>query len=286
MVSWQEHGAVYWVRNSLSDTVANGEMLAIAEQTKPFAVAASSAGSAPLILKAARIPAGQTVVVKKSDVLKTVGGLGGLVSLAFVPLLAFGLFRRRRDLALARQHLVAGAPMGVHLSSSLAHVPYVPLPPQQPAPMSFDDLEQRRVAQRRAYRRKVVAITLLAVLAVVGAGVAIAQRATSSSSTHRPSRPLSTVPTVSVSVLNASTIPGAARQLADDLHARGVTLATVGNDPESRARGITIMYASGELAQAKRLALLMKGVSPKVAPLDTTTTAAAGYGAKLVVVIG
>ena len=35
MVAWHEHGAVYWIRNSLTDTIGNGELLAIAQQTYP-----------------------------------------------------------------------------------------------------------------------------------------------------------------------------------------------------------------------------------------------------------
>ncbi len=141
MVAWQEHGAVYWVRNSLTDTISPGEMLAIAEQTKPFAVAASSAGAAPVILKAARIPAGQVVVVKKSDVMRTLGGLGGLLALVLVPLLASPCCVAGASWPRPRVNLAAGAPVGPALSSALAHVPYVPLPP---APRSLDDLEERR----------------------------------------------------------------------------------------------------------------------------------------------
>jgi LCP family protein required for cell wall assembly len=286
MVSWQEHGAVYWVRNSLTDSVGPGEMLAIAEQTKPFAVAAPAGSSAPLILKAARIPVGQVVAVaKKSNVLKTVGGLGGIVALISVPLLTFAVLRRRRELVLARRDLVAGTPAGMHLSTALAHIPYVPLPPQ---PKSLDYLEDRRIAQRVSYKRKVLATTVVVVLAVVGAGVWIAKQDLGSSAGRhgRPRSAVSDVPTVPVSVLNAGSISGAARQLADDLRVRGVSLGAVANDPEIRQPGITIMYAAGELPQAKRLAILMKGVSPQVAPIDSTTTSAAGYGAKLVVVIG
>ena len=35
VVAWTEHHAVYWVRNSLGNSVSNGELLAIAEQTRP-----------------------------------------------------------------------------------------------------------------------------------------------------------------------------------------------------------------------------------------------------------
>ena len=286
VVSWQEHGAIYWVRNSLTDTISPGEMLAIAEQTKPFSVAASAAGSASVILKAARIPAGQIVLTKKSsDLLKTIGGLGGIAALVLVPVLAFGMLRRRKDLTVARVALASGAPTGMTLSNALAHVPYVPLPP---TPRSLEALEERRIAQRRNYRRKMIVTAVAGALVLVAGGVAAAEDLTGSGTTRhlKPAQPVSTVPTVPVSVLNASSLIGAAGQLAQELHQRGVRVGTVANDPEPRQPGITIMYGSGELVQAHRLAKLMKALSPTLAPLDSTTTNAAGYGAKLVVVIG
>ena len=36
VVAWHAHGAVYWVHNTLTDAVGNGELLAIAEQTEPI----------------------------------------------------------------------------------------------------------------------------------------------------------------------------------------------------------------------------------------------------------
>src|SRR5260370_36378769 len=44
MVAWFEHGAAYWVRNTLIKSVGNSEMLAIAEETQPFTVAAAAPG--------------------------------------------------------------------------------------------------------------------------------------------------------------------------------------------------------------------------------------------------
>ena len=35
-IAWREYGAVYWVHNTLTDAVGNGELLAIAEQTAPI----------------------------------------------------------------------------------------------------------------------------------------------------------------------------------------------------------------------------------------------------------
>ena len=43
MVAWCEHRAVYWVHNTLLDSVGNGELLAIAEQTQPVTAVGTGA---------------------------------------------------------------------------------------------------------------------------------------------------------------------------------------------------------------------------------------------------
>jgi len=282
MVSWFEHGAVYWVRNSLTDTLGNGEMLAIAEQTRPFTTSAAP-GRAPVFLKAAGIPVPK-VVATKSQAFKTVGSLGGLLALISVPLLGIALFRRRRDLVGTRERLIAGAPIGMRLSSALAHIPYVPLPPQ---PMSPQELEQRRLAQRRTHRRKLVWSGIAAVVAAGAVTVLVLGGAHSGAKHHPRARTIViTVPTVPVSVLNASGTPGAAARLAQQLKSRRVSVGTVGNETEPRPAGLQVMYAPDEHKQALLLAHLLVSQSPTVLPIDPATTAAAGYGAKLVVVIG
>jgi hypothetical protein len=92
------------------------------------------------------------------------------------------------------------------------------------------------------------------------------------------------VPHVPVVVLNATSTPGAAHQLALRLQARHVSVSAVGNVTESRPAGLEILYASGERSQAKLLARVLAARSPTVALIDPVTSAAAA-GAKLVVVI-
>ena len=281
-VSWQEHGAVYWVRNSLTDSVGNGEMLAIAEQTKPFSVS-SPHGGLPVVLRAVGVPLRQAKV-EKSNVFKTVGSVGGLLALVSVPLLAFGLLRRRHDLVGARDDLSAGAPGGMRLAAALAHIPDVALPE---APRALEVLEERWSARRRSQRRKRAAA---AVAAVAVLGLAVLLVIEGSSTQRRRSHGAAaaySIPTVPVSVLNATTQPGAAGTLAKVLQARGVSIGTVANDTAATGHpGVQILYATGERLQAQRLARMLAPEGPTVAPVDPATTAAAGYGAKLVVVIG
>jgi LCP family protein required for cell wall assembly len=282
LVSWFEHGAAYWVRNSLTDALGNGEMLAIAEQTRPF-TAATAPGRAPVFLRAAGIPAPEPKVQRASK-LKLAGSLGGLVTLILVPFLGIALLRHRRRLAAPRVQLAAGLPAGARLSSALAHVPYVPLPP---TPMSARELEQRRLAQRRTQRQRLVG-GVVAAVAAAGVGAFVVISGASGSGTRRAHARtiVITHPTVPVSVLNASGVTGAAARLAHQLKADRVEIGTVGNETEPRPPGVEVMYAPGERQQALLLAHLLEGSAPTVLPIDPATIAAAGYGAKLVVVIG
>jgi hypothetical protein len=100
MVAWDERGAVYWVRNSLTDSIGNGELLAIAEQTDP--VAGSSRGA--VNLGAATVP-GRPPKQQKTSLAQTLGSLGGLLALLAVPLLTVPLLRRRRELVALRAQL-------------------------------------------------------------------------------------------------------------------------------------------------------------------------------------
>lgn len=283
MISWSEHGAIYWVRNSLTDTLSNGEMLAIAEQTKPFSVAGAR-GRPLVILKAAGVPVRQAVV-QKTSALRTVGSLGGLLALISIPLLAFAVLRRRRDLRPARLQLAAGTPTGAWLSASVSHLPYAP---PAPLPLSAGALEERRRAQRSVRKQKLVAGTLAALAVGVLAGVTMADQAanTPPAKHRRLAGGRGGIPTVPVSVLNASSVQGAAGSLALQLKSRGISIGTVANDTEARPPGLTIMYAAGERAQAARLSHDLAGESATLMPIDSATMTAAGYGAKLVVVIG
>jgi LCP family protein required for cell wall assembly len=100
MVAWHEHGAAYWVRNSLNDSVANGEMLAIAEQTTALTgVRPQSSTGARRRLRAAALPAHPVTAATTTDLRQLIGSLAGLLALLVVPLLSIPLLRRRRVLA-------------------------------------------------------------------------------------------------------------------------------------------------------------------------------------------
>jgi polyisoprenyl-teichoic acid--peptidoglycan teichoic acid transferase len=111
VVAWFAHGAAYWVHNSLTDAISNGELLAIAEQTTPTGTPGPS-GTSTLArgakgkarLKAAFVPTRAQRTTHTSK-LETIGSIGGLITLLAAPLLILALLRRRRRLSALRMHL-------------------------------------------------------------------------------------------------------------------------------------------------------------------------------------
>jgi polyisoprenyl-teichoic acid--peptidoglycan teichoic acid transferase len=111
-VAWSEYGAMYWVHNTLTDAVGNGELLAIAEQTTPIngvvstggAAHGKKGGKAKTNLRAVAVPT-LTTPTSKLSTIETVGSIGGVVALAALPLLLLGVVRRRRQLRRVRAEL-------------------------------------------------------------------------------------------------------------------------------------------------------------------------------------
>ena len=135
VVAWYAHGAVYWVHNSLTDAVGNGELLAIAEQTRPIGVPGTPGrpvidASDPRrdLLKAVVVPTRIAPAAKIRPV-ETIGSIGALIALLAAPILAVVLFRRRRRLTALRAELDA---LLLHESQLRAGLPRQP-PGARPA---------------------------------------------------------------------------------------------------------------------------------------------------------
>ena len=96
-IAWFEHGAVYWIHNTLLDSVGNSELLAIAEQTQPLGGATESAARARAVLRVLSAPLPPPVRATSSSS-NTLGALAGLLSLIALPLLGYLWVRRLREL--------------------------------------------------------------------------------------------------------------------------------------------------------------------------------------------
>ncbi len=106
VVAWYAHGAAYWVHNTLTDAVGNGELLGIAEQTSPIGTPESAAALRRATLHVAAVPT-RTTVVASTTVEHKLGVIGGLLALIAAPLLCLALLRRRRELSALRGQLNA-----------------------------------------------------------------------------------------------------------------------------------------------------------------------------------
>lgn len=121
MVAWHEHGAVYWVRNSLNDSAHNGEMLAIAEQTSPLTgIPAGASGVDGAQLHASPAPQALAQGRPATDLEQLLGSLAGLLALLAVPLLAIPLLKRRRELGRLRLQLHTSSHREAQLRATLA----------------------------------------------------------------------------------------------------------------------------------------------------------------------
>ncbi|MBV8948366.1 MAG: LCP family protein [Solirubrobacterales bacterium] len=149
-VAWHEYGAWYWVHNTLTDAVGNGELLAIAEQTNPLTPVTGTAGGgragrvakarpdlAPIIVPT------RTIAPVPTSIAETVGSISGVAALLALPLVAAGLVRRRRQhrrlraalLELEHRHArLAAAVEATRAAGAAVARPSRPASPARPAP--------------------------------------------------------------------------------------------------------------------------------------------------------
>ncbi len=81
VIAWHDYGAVYWVSNTLTDAVGNGELLAIAEQTAP--VAATRTRPSAVVLRSFSVPAPSAPAVA-TPLLQSIGRIGGVVTMVLL----------------------------------------------------------------------------------------------------------------------------------------------------------------------------------------------------------
>jgi len=286
-VAWREYGAVYWVHNTLTDSIGSGELLAIAEQTVPIGAVAGvpAAGSSKhVILKAFSVPA-RPVPTVKTPALQTVGSLAGLATLVLVPLLGIMILRQRRLTRQVRVQLQTNLAREASLSTAIAASTNVAAATASAGSGVVMERHNYRVRRGRA---PIVVSSVAVVLAAAAAGYLLTRSGSRpapapAAASSQPVR--SGPPTVPVAVLNTSGQSGAAKTLAQHLAAQRVDVTATGNITESRAPGYWILYANGAETQAEQLAAILKARAPTLAPIDANAQAAAGPTARVVVLI-
>jgi polyisoprenyl-teichoic acid--peptidoglycan teichoic acid transferase len=305
LVGWAEHGAVYWVRNSLSNSVPNDELLAISEETRRVTGTGGVRALRPRVaLNAANAPA-FTTPAPKTDLRQLLGSLGGLLGLLVVPLLSIPLIKRRSDLRALRAQLHSTSVREAELAASFARNPgrvAAALAASAPAVLAARGSVSPRAAPtplpvagsprvdnpRRVYsaRRRRRVPVLVAIVALLAAGVIfVVERGQSPSASRTRAAAAGGVPSAAVAVLNATTTPGAAGRLAQQLRSHRVKIALIGDLAGWQHPGLWILFAPGQRDQATRLMRLVPQRAT-IGPMDSASQAAAGPLARVVVVIG
>jgi LCP family protein required for cell wall assembly len=283
IVSWREGGQVYWIHNTLTDAVGNGELLAIAEQTAPISGSRALAHHAVVSLRAAKVPFRLSTSTALS-IRQTAGAIAGIVAILLLIPLAILLLLRRSEVRAARERLSVGLTTAARLAPAGGAGALVGSGPGSALDPGG--------GSRRRIRPSVVlgGVLILVAGAALGLALTLAGSRVYHSATHHPRKKHSahalTAPSVPVVVLNSTSVAHAADKLSLSLRAQGANIAGVGNVPGPRPAGLQILYAPGQRTQAERLAALLVRRSPSIAPIDPVTAGAAGAGAKLVVVIG
>jgi len=294
MIAWREHGAVYWIRNTLTNALSNGELLAIAEQTAPvIATRSTFTRSAPThpILKAISVPILKLPTIKTPP-LEAIGRVGGLVAVALLPLGLLAVFLTRRRLRSLRGQVhatvartavletqLATASAGYRQMVTQAAAAYATLQPGDARFGRAAPVPIERYQSRRPWARIAVGLALVAAAAAV-------YLALDSSALGQKSKPrIRPAPSAPVAVLNAGSAPQAAHRLAVELVRHRVHVVGIGNLGAAAPVEYEVLYTPGEAGQARLLAGILKAQHPLVAPTNATATQAAGTAPRLIVVI-
>jgi LCP family protein required for cell wall assembly len=290
MIAWREYGAVYWIRNTLTNAVSNGELLAIAEQTAP--VIATRSTPRHLILKAFSVPTRKLPTITTPP-LQAIGRVGGLVTMGLLPLGLLAVFLSRRRLrslrgqahaALARTAVLetqlatasAGYRQMVTQGAAVSATPQ----PRDPRSGSAAPVPFERYRSRRPWARIAVGLGL-GLAAAAAVYLALDSRALEQNSKPR----IQPAPSAPVAVLNAGSVAQAAHRLAVDLARHRVHVIGIGNLGAAAPAAYEVLYTPGDVAQARLLAGILTARHPLVAPISPAATQAAGAGPKLIVVI-
>jgi LCP family protein required for cell wall assembly len=289
-IAWREYGAVYWVHNTLTDAVGNGELLAIAEQTAP--VGRVRRTPTQVILKAFSVPTRRVPTVQ-APLIEQIGRIGGLVTVLLLPLGLALVFRnwRRLQVLRARANAAGARTTVLEIRLATAGAGYASVvaqgvpgrPAGQPVGRSSAGATSVPVKRYTARRRSTAAVIALGSGLVLAGGAAYLAFHSSAGGRMPKPRP-EPLPTAPVAVLNAGQVPDAAHRLALELAHKHVHVLAAGNLRPPAPNSYEVLYRRGDAQQARLLASVLKSHHPVVATIDGATARAVS-SARLVVVI-
>jgi len=133
-----------------------------------------------------------------------------------------------------------------------------------------------------------VVAVLVALVVVLGGGGGSPEKSAGGSTPRNAPPPAAGAPVVrsdvTVSVLNGTTVPGLAAQVADEIERGGFKRGAVTNAADQQRASTVISYAPNYLTAAQEVGALLKVSS--IAPIDQGTQAIAGPDADVVVTVG
>jgi LCP family protein required for cell wall assembly len=279
-IAWRQHHAVYWVHNTLTDAVGNGELLAIAEQTAP--VTTVRVTPSKLTLKAFSVPTLKVPAIR-TPLVQSIGRIGGLLTIVLLPLGLLAVFTTRGRIRSLRAQVHAAVSRAAVLETQVASASAAygqtvthggPARLRGAAPVRYE-----RYRSRRPWAWLAGAVGLVVAAAAVYLALELSAVGQKTKARIEPA------PTAAVAVLNAGSVPQAAHRLAVRLARRRVHVVGTGNLGTAAPAGYEILYTPGDARQARLLAIILKAQHPLVAATNPAATQAAGARPKLVVVI-
>jgi LCP family protein required for cell wall assembly len=268
-IAWREANAAYWIQNTLTNSIAPREMLAMAQQTVPVI---SAPGAAPvsgtLVPRNLKLPPRAAAAPSETSRL---GALLGFASLAPLVLLALGVLARQRELGALREQVAQAMRLEAQQRSRLATAGS----PAWLAPESGRTIYRIRTP----WRKPALAAGLLGLLAVL---IVLGVRQLSGGSTSPPALP----GRVPVAIFNATSTPGEAHRIATTLRGNHIRVGKVGDiKSASLGRGAYVLFPPGTERQAQAVARLIPSLSPTVTPIQPQVQNAVGQHSEIVIVL-
>jgi hypothetical protein len=270
-ISWRDGNAVYWIQNTLTNSVPPDKMLAMAEESLPVAGTVAGAPTAPPSPRSVRLP---PRVVSAPSAGSQLGAALGLAGVAVVALLGVGVLARQRTLRHLRQQVAQALVLEARQRPLLAGAPAV-VDSGAGGPTRGATIYRAPRSRRRA---------LLAGVAVLLAGVAAALAVHFAAGSPRSSTPprRSTVP---VAVFNATSSGEAAQLITGALRAHRVHVAETGNINASLGPGVYVFYPPGAYRQARALARVIPSLAPTITPIQPQVQNAVGRHDEIVILL-
>jgi polyisoprenyl-teichoic acid--peptidoglycan teichoic acid transferase len=268
-IAWHEGNGTYWIQNTLTNSVAPREMLAMAVETVPV-ISGAPTGTVPVTA----VPHNLNLPPRTAAVTSTttkVGAILGLASIASLLALALAVLSRQRQLGALREQVAYAITLEARQRPLLA------------ASAGASAISRTRTPTvYRAPRRLRKGVTATGLALALAALAAVGVHVLSNGSSPAPARGAQ----VPVAVFNATSTPGAAHKIAATLEADHVHVGKLGDIKNAGlGHGAYVLYPPGTEGQARHVAQALAALSPTVAPIQPQVQNAVAQRDEIVIVV-